>query len=295
MGEPRTNPEQGAPACEHRGDEVACRLHVLAIESPPRGLVRGEKGLYVYCVAEGSQEIDPGLKGIEGGSVFSLSAQGLSAIVQECDAPLPTEDARRVSEWVMVHQTVVESMWEKCSAVVPSSFGAVVVPKDGKSAEENLREWLALEAESLRGKMAKLRGKAEYGVQVSWDPMIVGPRLTKNDAEIQKLEQEIQGKTPGAAYLLKQKLEGLVRRRLEAGADIYFKEFYQRIKACSLEVQVEKARREQPPRQMLANFSCLMPKGDASGLGNELEKIGRIEGFFLRFTGPWPPYSFVNL
>lgn len=254
-----------------------------------------EKGLYVYCVAEGSQEIDPGLKGIEGGLVFSLSGNGLSAIVQECAAPLPTEDARLVSEWVMAHQAVVDSVWERCGAVVPSGFGAVIVPKDGKSAEENLREWLALEGESLREKIEKLRGKAEYGVQVSWDPTIVGPRLTKNDAEIQKLEQEIRGKTPGAAYLLRQKLEGLMRGRLEAGADIYFKEFHQRIKARSIEVRIERARKEPPPRQMLANLSCLMPKGDTSGLAKELDKIGKVEGFFLRFTGPWPPYSFVNL
>jgi len=28
-------------------------------------------------------------------------------------------------------------------------------------------------------------------------------------------------------------------------------------------------------------------------LGDELEKINNLKGFSVRFTGPWPPYSFV--
>ena len=44
---------------------------------------------------------------------------------------------------------------------------------------------------------------------------------------------------------------------------------------------------------MLLNLSCLMGKGNPT-LGNVLEEIQETEGISVRFTGPWPPYSFVN-
>jgi len=49
---------------------------------------------------------------------------------------------------------------------------------------------------------------------------------------------------------------------------------------------------EEPGRQMIMNLSCLVDK-DAKAIGDELEKINNMEGFFVRFTGPWPTYSFV--
>jgi len=41
------------------------------------------------------------------------------------------------------------------------------------------------------------------------------------------------------------------------------------------------------------NLSCLITINGSRSLGDELEKINVLEGFSVRFTGPWPPYSFV--
>lgn len=251
-------------------------------------------GLYLYCVAEGTEEEDLGIKGLGSAAVFTLSAEGLLAVLQECDKPFSSEDQRLVSEWILAHQAVIDLAWERFETVLPFSFDTIVVAKEGKSPSENLREWLARESSSLRANLEKLEGRAEFGVQISWDPTVVGPRITKNDEEIQALQREIQSKSPGTAYLMRQKLQDLLRQRLESGADAYFKEFFRRIRDCVEAALVEKVRKEEPPRQMIANLSCLTRKEDASRLGQELEKIGRVEGFFVRFTGPWPPYSFVT-
>lgn len=252
-----------------------------------------DNGLYLYCVAPGNQGKDLGLKGIGGEAVFSLATDGLIAVVQECDPAISSEDEKLVSEWVLNHQAVVDFAWDKFETIVPFGFGVVTIKKDGKSAKENLLEWLEKEKESLKGKINRLKAKAEYGVQVSWDPTVLKPRIIKNDKEILELEKEIASKSEGAAYLLKQKLEGLLRNRLEVAADAYFKEFFQKIRECVEEVKVEKVKKEEPPRQMLMKVSCLCPKNDVERLGDELDKIKKIEGFFVRFTGPWPPYSFV--
>ena len=80
---------------------------------------------------------------------------------------------------------------------------------------------------------------------------------------------------------------------MEKRANLCFKDFYARIKKCVDEIKVEKAKKTDEERQMLMNLSCLVHKKKSKELGEELERINEQEGFSVRFTGPWPPYSFV--
>lgn len=254
-----------------------------------------DKSLYLYCVADGSNEEALDIRGIGGEPVFTVTSDEICAVVQECDRGFfSSEDPKIVSEWILAHQAVVDLAWERYETVVPFSFDTIVIAKDDKSARQNLLDWLKKEKDSLKAKVERFRGKAEYGVHILWNPAVIAPRVTRNDAEVQKLEGEIRSKSSGTAYLLRQKLEKLLGQRMEQAADAYFKEFFQKIRACVEEIQVGKVKKEEPPRQMLANLSCLLQKADVSKLGENLDGIGKIEGFFVRFTGPWPPYSFVS-
>ena len=93
--------------------------------------------------------------------------------------------------------------------------------------------------------------------------------------------------------MYKQKLENLLKKEIEKEADRYFKDFYEKIKKCVDEIKVEKTKKLEENKQMLMNLACLLSKEKSKILGEELEKINNIKGFFVRFTGPWPPYSFV--
>ena len=93
--------------------------------------------------------------------------------------------------------------------------------------------------------------------------------------------------------MYKQKLEDLIKKEMEGKADQDFKEFFERIKPYADDLKVEKTKKSEDARQMLVNLSCLLPKEASRKLGDELEKIGDTEGYSVRFTGPWPAYSFV--
>ena len=45
---------------------------------------------------------------------------------------------------------------------------------------------------------------------------------------------------------------------------------------------------------MIMNLSCLVAREKYLELGEELGSINGMAGFSVRFTGPWPPYSFVG-
>jgi hypothetical protein len=130
-------------------------------------------------------------------------------------------------------------------------------------------------------------------VQVSYEPSVLGKQISEQSDEVRKIKEEMATKSPGMAYMYRQKLEQAVKAEMEKLADGWFKDFYSRIKKYTDDIAVEKTKKQEKDRVMLLNLSCLVSKEKVESLGEELEKINNTEGFSVRFTGPWPPYSFV--
>lgn len=255
---------------------------------------RDNDGKYLYCVAEGSERISLGKIGIEGNEVYTIPYKDFCAVVHNCPAePYKSEDNEVVKSWIMAHQKVVNIAWEKFGTVLPLGFDTIIQGNEDTDPDENMKNWLREDYESLREKMEKVRGKEEYGVQVFWDPKVIAHKIVQRNEEIQKLEKEMKSKPKGAAYMYKQKLEGAIKKEMEAKADQYFKDFYNQTKKHVDDLRVEKTKEIDKDKQMLMNLSCLVCKDKSKELGEELEKINKMEGFSVRFTGPWPPYSFT--
>ena len=74
-----------------------------------------------------------------------------------------------------------------------------------------------------------------------------------------------------------------------------FRGFFERIKECVSDITIEKIKSLEGAKQMLLNVSCLSDEEQVKKLGDVLEDIGQGEDHLVRFTGPWPPYSFVGV
>lgn len=257
-------------------------------------MVAGE-GRYIYCVADSGERVSLGAVGVDGRQVYTIPYRDICAVVHECPAePYQSTEREVVDAWVLVHQKVVDEAWERWGTVLPLGFDTIVMDKDSVEAEENVRNWLQNDYDNLKSKMEKVRGKAEYGVQVFWEPRIIAQNLAEASPEISQLEEKIKSQSRGVAYLYKQKLENTLKRELEAKADRCFRDFYQRIRRHVEGIVVEKTKPGAPNTQMIMNLSCLLPRDKSAELGEELERINSVEGLSVRFTGPWPPYSFVG-
>jgi hypothetical protein len=85
-------------------------------------------------------------------------------------------------------------------------------------------------------------------------------------------------------------LEETARLAGEFGAEI-----------CELadEIKIEKKVSWVPDRykgkMMIAAFSCLVRHDGVEALGDLLEKIDKEDESSVRFSGPWAPFSFVQL
>lgn len=249
---------------------------------------------YLYCIAQGNKKITFGKIGIEDKEVYTIRFKNLCAVVHNCPAePYNSENKEKVKSWIIAHEKVVETAWARFNTVLPLSFDTIIKDDKDGNAEDNIKKWLNDEYAILKQKLNKLRDKAEYGVKIYWDPKIIGEHLAKKEQKIKKLREEIKSKPEGMAYMYKQKLENLIRKQMEKEAESYAKYFYARIKNCVDETKVERAKISEEGKHVLMSLSCLLPKENSRVLGWELAKINNRKAFFVHFTGPWPPYSFV--
>ena len=250
------------------------------------------QGRYIYCVAKSNEQTSFGGIGIEGNNVYAISSNGLSAIVHDCKAqPYDSKDAGKVEEWVRTHQNVIEKAQEKFGTVIPSSFDVII---KGENAGKEVADWLEAEKERLERNLEKVKGKQEFGVQIIYDFTIIGKELREEKQEIKKLVEKMEITSKGKAYFVKQKIKKALQEEIEKLAGQKFREFYSAIRKHCSDAKVDKNKRIGEGKEILLNLSCLVEKNMAKELGKELDKINKLNGFSVRFTGPWPPYSFVD-
>lgn len=252
-----------------------------------------QTGQYVYCVARACEEVSLGAIGIEDGVVYTVVHNDLCAVVHDCPAqPYQSEAPAVVAAWVLAHHRVVDAAWKRWGTALPLTFNTIIRGEEGSSADENLKAWLRTECRSLRAKLEALAGKAEYGVQVFWDPVLISKQVAKSSSDITRLEEEMRSKPRGLAYMYRQKLEAMLKREIETTAADEAGALYARLGRCVDQIRVEKTKTAQDGRQMLVNLSCLLPVEKYPNLEAELDKVGNRDGFSVRLAGPLPPYSF---
>ena len=247
---------------------------------------------YVYCVVLGESGAWE-LRGLDERPVRAISAAGLTALVHDCPAtPYQGDDEERVKVWVLAHGDVVDAAWERTGTVLPMSFDRIVKPGDGLDGDQQVERWLTEEGDGFRATLERLRGKVELGVQLLWLPRRVAEVVAANDPGIQELQAQIAGKSKGAAYFVQQKIERALREALTARAEEDYRSCFRQITALFPDVCVNDLKKV-PERQMILNLSVLAPSERVAELGTLLAGL-QSEGVEVRFTGPWPPYSFVH-
>jgi hypothetical protein len=258
-------------------------------------MINGDRGQYIYGVAACAKAVSMGPIGIEGSEVYTIPYEDISAIVHDCSTkPYQSTDDETVKNWVRAHQRVLDAAGEQLGVVIPLGFDTILEPRDdATSPEQVVRDWLKLDCERLRDVMRKIEGKNEYAVQISYDPELIVKKISEQSQEIRIIKEEMAAKSPGMAYMYRQKLERVVKAETERLADEWFKDFYGRVKKHADDIVVEKTKKLNNGQVMLLNLSCLVSREKVDSLGKELEEINNMDGFSVHFSGPWPPYSFV--
>jgi hypothetical protein len=253
------------------------------------------RGRYIYGVATSERAVNLGPIGIGDNEVYTIPCGAFCAIVHNCPAkPYQSTDEDTVKKWVRMHQGVLDEAKKELGTVIPMGFDTILQSKDEViSPDQVVKDWLKGDHDRFQTLMEKIKSRDEYGVQIFYSPRAIAKKISEESQEIRKIREEMAAKSPGTAYLYKQKVERAVKAEIERLANDWFKDFYARVKRHCDDIVVEKTRKADRNKVMLLNLSCLVARKKVDNLGEELEKINNMEGFSVHFSGPWPPYSFV--
>jgi hypothetical protein len=124
-------------------------------------------------------------------------------------------------------------------------------------------------------------------------------KIISENQSLRELKEKTEKMPKRAAYLLQRKFELQVKDAYNVMRGELAEEFASKIKAHVEEVKVEKKvphlQDGYKDKKLIAAFSCLVHKEKVKKLGNALGEINSQEGYAVRFTGPWAPFSFVKL
>jgi hypothetical protein len=253
----------------------------------------GASARYIYAIIPRVTTADLGAVGIAGARVYALAHRAIAAVVHDCPPEPYQGEAETVAGWVKIHNEVIETVWSEAGSVLPMRFNVIVKADGERSAEQNVLQWLELEYSTLQAKLDEFRNKVELGVQVLWDPAVIAQRIVESSEEIKALRAEMATKSRGTAYFIEQKIGNAVKEEMERKAQRDFATCYEHLKERADGVDINKAKK-QNDKTTIANLSLLVRREKVQEIGAVLQEVGDEEGVEIRFTGPWPPYTFAT-
>jgi hypothetical protein len=243
-----------------------------------------EEGKYVYCIIKSPKERDFGPIGIgEGASrVYTVHHDELAAVVS--DTPIRIYDPTR--ENVLAHEFVNETVMREYT-VIPMSFGTLF------RTEDDIVELLKSTYQAFDDVLEKMRDKIEFGLKVLWDRERVIATIEQENEEISRLKDEINRNAQNSTYFARMQLGRLVEAALEDAGNLYVRDIHETLKPSAV------ASRSNKPigDRMILNAAFLVNRDSEKAFDERVKEISRKYENLLTFkyTGPWPPYNFVNI
>jgi hypothetical protein len=224
--------------------------------------------LYAYCILPGGLQPPEALTGIAGAAVEAVPAGDVACWASRLgDYPAGGADVARE------HNAVVVAAMDREVTPVPLRFGQTFTDRDGLASAVGARssEWIEL--------LGRFAGRAEYGIRVA--------RAQADTAR----DVHPAGAESGTAYMA-----ALARRQADetgrrAEGERIGRLIRERAGALIADARLEAA----AGTQGIVSLAHMVAWNDADAYHALLQNI-RSEMTDLRFlyTGPWPPYSFVE-
>jgi len=262
------------------------------------------RAFYVYCVGEAEAlaplfdaelpdaiEEDSGLEAVE--------AEGLTAVVSAVPLEVYGEgalverltDAAWMATRALRHQRVAEHFARR-AAVAPLRFGSIYLRREG------VERMLAERGAQLREVLGRLGGREEWGLNVFVERARLREEVARLSARLRELDVRAAASTPGQAYLLRKKIEGLRDEETRAETRRVAQEAERRLaEACDGAARLRVLKDEAAEQgELAARLAFLVRREGFDAFRDAAEQLAAEYtplGFYFELTGPWPAYNFA--
>ncbi len=300
VAKPAAPPAKGKTPLPKRVDPPASRVQrlppsapearegispVAAKALPPEPVATapdGTRGKYVYCVIHAEKALAFGPLGIgaEPADVHTVNYKDIAAVVS--DTPIAVHEPTRAN--VLAHERVNETVMRD-HTVIPMSFGTVFKTRD------DIHELLRTAYEAFKDVLVKMEDKLEFGLKVLWDRDLIVKELENENEDIRRLKGEITSQK-GSTYFARMQYGRLVDAALQSRSERYVQEIFDALRPASVASRANKPIGD----RMIMNAAFLVRRDREQAFDEIVKRIGAThDKLTFKYTGPWPPYNFVNI
>jgi len=255
--------------------------------------------IYVFCISDHPLEDGKNLKIKD---LKSLKFDGFYVVVKYVPENEYAEDTFKKNltdiQWVNFHARehirVIGTIMDY-TTVIPFKFGTIYQTKAG------LQKFIADYSNSLTENLNQLRGKEEWSVKVYCDRKSLCGQIDQLSEKAADLEIQIMASSPGKAFLLGRKKSELIENEMDRICKEYGQKYFDAFKSLSDSTSLGNLLpKEYTGREdtMILNAAFLVCKDKVPDFKETFDMLGKKDehsGFTIEATGPWPPFSFVNI
>ena len=274
-------------AASTRGKLDRVRMPAQPVRGTPRPdsqapVDDSNEGKYVYCIIRSERSLGFGPLGLgtNPAEVHTVHFRDIAAVVSNT-AMVPQDPTR---DNVLAHQRVNETVMRQ-HTVIPMSFGTVF------KTDDDIMELLRSAYDAFQDVLQKMQDKFEFGLKVLWDREQIIREIEEEDEDIRRLKGEISSQT-GSTYFARMQYGRLIDGALQARSERYVAEIFEALRDVSV------ASRSNKPigDRVIMNAAFLVARTREQEFDARVKDIGQqYDKLTFKYTGPWPPYNFVNI
>lgn len=239
-------------------------------------------GKYIYCFIKEKEKLSFGSStlGNLNAPVYTVPYKEVSAVIS--DAPIIEYDPTRKN--ILAHQSVLKKVMERYT-IIPVAFGTVA------SNKKDIELIISSNYDKFIDNAEYLKDKIELGLRVTWDKDYFNKDI--EDEKITQLKNRVAGKEEEEVLSDKVELGKLVETAILSKRKEYTNKIYKRLE----EIAVESKVKDTVPIKTVLNSYFLVEKYKEEEFDREVAKLMAEyqNKLILNYTGPWPPYNFVNM
>ncbi|CAN5711824.1 GvpL/GvpF family gas vesicle protein [soil metagenome] len=257
--------------------------------------------IYLYGVVPAETAAPPAeLRGIEGEPVSLIGVGAVAAAVSEIPAAEYLDDVLETHlsdlSWVgdrgMAHERVLDWFMER-GPVIPLSLFSL------HHGADRVRDRFTPESERLNGLLGRLRGRQEWGVKLWRRDSGLRQHIDALSPTLKLYAAEMEQANPGRRFLLEKKMETVRTDELRTVARRVAHQSYAMLQEAAEQattIPIPPTNNESG-RALVLHSAFLVSEDGFSEFQERVTRVahefGRV-GFEVEFTGPWPPYHFVE-
>ncbi|WP_222918717.1 gas vesicle protein GvpL [Natrinema sp. SYSU A 869] len=264
-----------------------------------------DEGRYLYCIVRADEDAALEITGVDDESVSVIAEDGIGAVVHACEGIYDSGNLAQIRRWLVRHQTVVDEAGQVFGTPIPFQFDTIL-----RGDDAGVREWLRTESDILERALSGLAGHWEYRVEVVEIDPISDESLIERDDRLRELNEQIGDSTEGTAFLLEKQFDQRLMELRAARRESLTADLEERLAAEAREVHaLERSPNatlsddvagsgagtgaDSDDGETLCRLTLLAHEDDEGAIGSILDDVAANEGLEVRFTGPWPPYTFA--